>query len=308
MLRSYLFVMIAVVIYAGNLIVGKAINDLPPITISFFRTAIAFLVVLPFAYKQFKEHHDVLKSNWKPLLGIGITGIALFNVFVYLSLNFTTTTNAGIMEATTPVFTIILGYIFLSERLKKMQLFGVFISLIGAIWVLTNGNLESLFSLNYNIGDLFMIVAVIIWSIFSILVKLHNHKYPVLGGLLVMLGFGLVILIPLVIGEWLVLGFPSGLADFNLWLGLIYLGIFPSFIALMLWNKSVSDLGPSLSSVFLNFLPFFTAIGAIVFLDESLVMAQILGGLIVIFGVLLVNIDFKKWFNRRNLKQENKSA
>jgi len=153
-----------------------------------------------------------------------------------------------------------------------------------------------------------MIVAVIIWSIFSILVKLHNHKYPVLGGLLVMLGFGLVILIPLVIGEWLVLGFPSGLADFNLWLGLIYLGIFPSFIALMLWNKSVSDLGPSLSSVFLNFLPFFTAIGAIVFLDESLVMAQILGGLIVIFGVLLVNIDFKKWFNRRNLKQENKSA
>ncbi|MGM8216341.1 DMT family transporter [Bacillaceae bacterium W0354] len=308
MLRSYIFVIIPVIIYAGNLLVGKAINDLPPVTITFFRTIIAFLVVLPFGIKQFREHTDIWKENWKPLFGIGLTGISTFNILVYLSLNFTSSTNAGIVEATTPVFAMFLAFIFLKERLKARQLIGAAISFAGAVWVLTNGALDMLFSLNYNIGDLFMLLAVVVWSIFTLIVNIHNSKFPVYGGLLVMLGFGLTILFPLLFVEWMIVGVPDALADGKMWIGLLYLGIFPSFIALMFWNKSVSQLGSSLASVFLNLLPLFTAIGAVLFLGEKIYISQILGGLLVISGVILVNVDVKKLFRKTKVQKEERSA
>lgn len=294
MVRSYIFVISTVIIYSGNLLVGKAINDLPPVTIAFFRTMIAFIVILPFGYQQLRSNRELWKENWKPLLAIGFTGIATFNVFVYLSLNFTTSTNAGIVEATTPVFAIFLAYIFLKERLKSRQLIGAAISFAGAIWVLTKGNVTLLFSLQYNIGDIFMLIAVIIWAIFTMIINEHNHKFPVYGGLLMMLGFGLLFLIPMMFVEWMIVGIPAALMSSSTWLGLLYLGIFPSFIALMLWNKSVQDLGPSIPSIFLNLLPIFTAIGAVLFLNESIKITQIVGGFLVILGVILVTVDLKK--------------
>lgn len=294
MVRSYIFVISTVIIYSGNLLVGKAINDLPPVTIAFFRTMIAFIVILPFGYQQLRSNRELWKENWKPLLAIGFTGIATFNIFVYLSLNFTTSTNAGIVEATTPVFAIFLAYIFLKERLKSRQLIGAAISFAGAIWVLTKGNVTLLFSLQYNIGDIFMLIAVIIWAIFTMIINEHNHKFPVYGGLLMMLGFGLLFLIPMMFVEWMIVGIPAALMSSSTWLGLLYLGIFPSFIALMLWNKSVQDLGPSIPSIFLNLLPIFTAIGAVLFLNESIKITQIVGGFLVILGVILVTVDLKK--------------
>ncbi|PKR76917.1 EamA/RhaT family transporter [Halalkalibacillus sediminis] len=303
MLKSYLFLIITVMIFSGNLLVGKAINELPPVTITFFRCLIAFLVVLPFGFGQFRRHTEIWTTNWKALLGYALTGITAFNILVYLALNYTTSTNAGIVESATPVFAIILSFIFLKERLTLIQLVGVAISFVGAVWVIAEGSLQLLFSLNINVGDLFMLAAIFVWSIYSMIVRQHNHKFPVYGGVVVILGMGIMILIPLVITEWAILGFPQGLDQWNLWLGLIYLGVFPSFIALILWNKGVSDIGPSLASVFLNLLPFFTTIGAVLFLNEKVVAAQIVGGILVVTGVILVNTNFRKLRNLRRRKK-----
>lgn len=281
-------------IFSGNLIVGKAINELPPITIAFFRTLIAFLVVLPFGIKQFRYYYKIWRENFWPLVGIALTGITTFNVLVYLSLNFTTSTNAGIVEATTPAFAMVLSYLILKENLKPKHIIGTVVSFIGALWVLTSGSIERLLQLNFNIGDITMLLAVIIWAFYTLIVKQHNHKFPIFGGTLAMVGLGVVILVPAVLVEWFVLGIPTQITQTSNWSGLLYLGIFPSFIALVLWNQAVSDLGPSLSSVFLNLLPFFTTIGAIIFLNEEVVAAQILGGVLVVVGVIMVNVNFKK--------------
>ncbi len=281
-------------IFSGNLIVGKAINELPPITIAFFRTLIAFLVVLPFGFKQFRYYHKIWRENFWPLIGIALTGITTFNVLVYLSLNFTTSTNAGIVEATTPAFAMVLSFLILKEKLKPRHIIGTVVSFIGALWVLTSGSIERLLELNINIGDLTMLLAMIIWAFYTLIVKQHNHKFPIFGGTLVMVGLGLIVIIPAVVIEWFILGFPSQIVNPGNWSGLLYLGIFPSFIALVLWNQAVSDLGPSLSSVFLNLLPFFTTIGAVIFLNEQVVAAQIVGGILVIVGVIMVNVNFRK--------------
>ncbi|GAA0450378.1 DMT family transporter [Alkalibacillus silvisoli] len=301
MIRSYLFLIITVVIFSANLLVGKAISELPPITITFFRCLIAVMIVLPFARKQLKWHNHVLIEHWKPLLGFALTGVVSFNVLVYLALNYTTAINAGIVEASTPMFALILGYFFLKERLTKKQITGMMVSFIGAVWVLSNGSLEMLMSLQFNTGDLIMLLAVLVWAIYSLLVKQYNHNFPIYSGMAAMLSLGVVILFPMMLIEWYVVGFPFNYIELSHWLGLLFLGVFPSFIALMLWNLAVADIGPSLSSVFLNLLPVFTTIGAILFLDESLLVAHIFGGLLVIMGVLLVNMNLKniKYFRKR---------
>ncbi|WP_027964153.1 DMT family transporter [Halalkalibacillus halophilus] len=297
MVRSYIFLILTVIIFSGNLIVGKAINDLPPVTITFFRCLIAFLVVLPFGLKQVNWNRSLYLNNWKALLGLALSGITLFNILIYLALNFTTSINAGIVEAATPVFAIILGYIFLKERLTKKQLIGAAISFFGAVWVLTSGSLHVLFSLGINIGDFFMVLAILVWAIYSLLIKQHNHKFPLYGSVLIILGIGVILLIPTMMIEWMVVGgIPDALFVQSSWFGLLYLGIFPSFIALVFWTKGVNDIGPSLASVFLNFLPIFTTIGAVLFLDESVSVAQLFGGVLVIFGVLLVNVNFRQLF------------
>ncbi|MDQ0351975.1 drug/metabolite transporter (DMT)-like permease [Alkalibacillus filiformis] len=300
MVRSYVFLTITVIIFSGNLLVGKAINDLPPITITFFRCLIALLIVIPFAWKQLKWQNHVLFENWKPLFGFALTGIVTFNVLVYLALNYTSAINAGIVEASTPMFAIILGFFILKERLSKRQLFGIVLSFVGAVWVLSNGSINTLLSLQFNPGDLIMLLAILVWAVYSLLVKQHNHKFPIYSSIVAMLSIGIVLLLPLMLVEWYFVGYPFVQTDINLWLGLIYLGVFPSFIALMLWNLAVADIGPSLASVFLNLLPVFTTIGAVLFLNETLLLAHVLGGLLVIVGVLLVNLNLNniKYFRK----------
>ncbi|WP_240377324.1 DMT family transporter [Bacillus piscicola] len=285
-MKAYVFLLITAILYAANIIVGKAINDLPPYTIAFFRVLIAFLVVLPFGWRQAVRYRETFQREWKPLLGMALTGVAFFNTFIYASLQFTNTTNVAIMESSIPIATILVSVLFLRERLRAVQWVGVILSVGGAFWVITEGSWEIVSNLAFNIGDVIMLGAVGMWVAYSILVKYHMFKFPVYGSLLIMLAIANFALLPIAALEWRAYGFPNILEQDHL-LGLLYLGIFPSVIALILWNKGVEAIGPSQASVFLNFLPVFTIIGAVLFLEAVVTPIQAIGALVVITGVLL---------------------
>jgi drug/metabolite transporter (DMT)-like permease len=278
--------MLAVIIFSGNFIVGKIVTDtIPPFTLALLRSFIAFLCMIPIGFNQWKYFRPLWGKEWKALFTMSLTGIVLFTGLVYSAIKHTTTINAAIVEATTPVFAILLGYIFLKERFNKLQILGTILSLIGVIWIITKGSLEILQSLSFNVGDLVMLMAVISWAVYSLLVKRHNAKFPAYGGLLVMLFMATIILLPMAAIEW-----QNDIDiqwNLSIILGLLYVGFFPSILALIAWNKAVGVIGPSRASVFLNFVPVFTTIGAILFLDESLEWLHVLGGLLVLIGVYL---------------------
>lgn len=303
MVKAYLFLVITAIIYASNILVGKAINELPPNTIAFFRVFIAFLIMLPIGWKQAVRHRVVFQKEWKPLLALALTGVAFFNTFIYAALQYTSATNVSIMEASIPVVTIVFSMLFLKERLFGMQWLGVILSVVGAIWVITEGSWQVIRNLAFNIGDIIMIGAVLIWVFYSILVKYHMHKFPVYGSLLVMFIIANIVLFPIALIEWIVAGFPPVFETEHM-LGLFYLGIFPSVIALILWNKGVEAVGPSQASIFLNFIPVFTIVGAVLFLDESVGLAQIVGAVVVIVGVLLTTRkeakETREWTERKS--------
>jgi drug/metabolite transporter (DMT)-like permease len=272
---------------------GKIVTDtIPPFTLALLRSFIAFLVMIPIGFKEWNNHRPLWKKEWKPLFGLSLTGIVLFTGLVYTSIKHTTTINASIVEATTPVFAIILGYIFLKERFNQLQILGTALSLFGVIWIITKGSIEIVQSLSFNIGDLVMLLAVLSWAVYSLFVKRHNAKFPSYGGLLVMLFMATIILLPLAAFEW-----KNGVyIQWNLPViaGLLYVGIFPSIIALICWNKAVGVIGPSRASVFLNLVPLFTTIGAVLFLNESLQWIQVMGGVLVLFGVYLTTKTKRK--------------
>lgn len=283
--RPYLFLLLVVVIFTGNILVGKALSALPPFTVSFGRVAIALLVMLPLGWGQARRAWPEFRRHWKPLAGLALTGVAFFNALIYLALGYTASTNVAILESTIPVVTLLFSFLLFGERFRAVQWLGVALSLAGAVAVITRGGAG--FSLeSVNRGDAVMLLAVLVWVGYSLLVKSHMAKFPRYGGLLVMLVIANLVIGPIALIENLLRPAPLSVSA-EQWLGLAYLGIFPSVVALLLYSHAIGEVGPTQSAVFLNLLPVFTMLGAWWLLGERIHPAQLIGSLVVIGGVLL---------------------
>lgn len=285
-LRPYIFLLLTALIFAGNILVGKALNDLPPLTISFSRVFIALLVMLPIGAYQAWRHWPLFRTHWQPLLGLALTGVAFFNALIYAALQYTSSTNVAVLESSIPVVTLVLSFLLLGERLRAVQWLGVGLSALGAVAVIVVGEEPGSGLARVNRGDAIMVIAVLVWVGYSLLVKEHMAKFPRYGGLLMMLVIANLALAPLALWENLQHGGVIPWAP-RQWWGLIYLGVFPSVVALLLYNNAIGDVGPSQAAVFLNLLPVFVMLGAWGLLGEAVGLAQVIGSLVVIGGVLL---------------------
>lgn len=282
---AYVACVFVVVFYAGNILVGATLSELPPFTVSFFRVTIAAVLLAPLGWRTAWEQRGVFRRHAGPLLLLAVTGVAFFNTFIYAALHFTSATNVSVLEAVIPVATAVLSAWLLRERLRWVQWAGVLVSLCGAVWVVRAGAGGGLSG--WNFGDLIMVGAILTWALYSIAVRRYLHLFPEYGALLVMSVLAALLLAPFVAAEWLSSGVPPALGQGAVWAGLGYLGLFPAFIALLLYNRAVATLGASQAAVFLNFLPVVTMLGAFVFLGEDITLGQVLGAVLVITGVLL---------------------
>ncbi|HET7326580.1 MAG TPA: DMT family transporter [Nocardioidaceae bacterium] len=285
-MQAYLLCVLVVVFYAGNLLTGKALNGLPPVTIAFTRLVIAFLILLPIGWRSAWLGRRSFVEHGRPLLIMTATGVAFFTTLIYAALQSTSATNVSVLEAAIPAVTVVLSVFAFRERLRPLQWMGVAVSLFGAVSVVMDGNILALGSVDWNQGDGIMVAAVLCWAVYSVTVRRHMRHFPEFGALLVMTGLALLALCPLVVAEWVVIGeFPLEAGPH--WWGLLYLGVFPSVVALAFYNRAVATLGASQASAFLNFLPVATMLGAYLILDEQISAAQISGAALVMAGVFL---------------------
>lgn len=284
-LRPHLFLLLVVAIFSGNILVGKALESLPPFTISLGRVFIALLVMLPLGWHQARRGWPVFRRHWRPLLGLALSGVAFFNALIYAALKFTSATNVAILESLIPVVTLVLSVLLLGERFRALQWFGVVLSLGGAIAVIAAGSGTVAMPGGVNPGDLIMLLAVLVWVGYSLLVKEHMARFPRYGGLLVMLIVANLALAPIALLEGAGQVIPRLTAQELA--GLAYLGIFPSVVALLLYNSALADIGPTRASIYLNLLPVFTMLGAWWLLGERILPAQVVGSLVVVVGVWL---------------------
>lgn len=283
---AYLASLAVVIFFAGNILVGSALTELGPVTVALIRLVVALAILLPLGARSAYHHRRVFLRHWKPLLIATLAGVTFFNTFIYSALQFTSAANVAVLESIIPTATILASVALLKERLVPVQWIGVALSFAGALWVVTNGQILALTDGGWNPGDAIMVAAIIGWVIYTLQIKKYIHLFGARALLLVMTAISVPILLPVAGAEWLLLGAPT-LGEPELWAGLIYLGVFPSVVAILCYNYAVLRIGAAQASLFLNFLPVFTIAGSYVFLGDEVSRAQILGALVVICGVVL---------------------
>ena len=277
---------LAVLFWSGNFIVGRALHeDISPLSLNFWRWVIALAILLPFTLHSLIQYRHKLARLWLLLLSLAFTGIACFQTFVYFALITTTAVNALLLLCLTPVLIIIGNWLLYSDRATWLQLSGMVIALSGAVWLIAHGDLHSLAALQFGTGDLWMLIAVLMWAVYSLLVKKKPADMPhtVLLSASSLIATVLMLPVALLTGQLTVALNPQ-----TAW-GILYVAIFPSVLAFLFWNRGVALIGPSRSGVFMYLMPFFGAILSLLFLDEKIQLYQLAGGALVLGGVIMLN-------------------
>ncbi|RZT21279.1 DMT family transporter [Fictibacillus sp. BK138] len=283
--NPYVLLVVATLIWGGNFVIGRAItSSLPPVSLSFLRWCTAFLIFLPFVWPLIKKECSTVKRKWPIVLLMALTGVAGFNTLLYIALHYTTSINASLVNTSTPIIIYILSFFMLGERLNRNQIIGTVLSLAGLLIIISQGSLDVLLKFSFNAGDLIVIAAVICWSIYSLLVKQNAGKLPGYSTFAVSMVLGIFILLPFFIQEAKTTEIVWSAGSI---LTILYTGVFASIVAFMSWNTAVERVGPNKAGIFLNLIPVFAAIFAVLFIDEKLAWYQALGGVFVIFGVFI---------------------
>lgn len=265
--NPYLLLTLTVLSWSGNMVVGRASRgDIPPLTMSFWRWAIALALILPLALPHLRSQWPLLKKGWKPLLVLGLLGVGGYNTFAYLALQHTTATNAALLNSFIPIATIAISWAFLGKHLRRIEGIGVIISLCGAMTIVSRGDLAVLAHLNLNVGDVWMLVAVLDWAIYTVALAWRPagvHPMLMLGATTVI---GLCALTPayaweLMQGKYINVNLGSLSA-------LAYVGIFPSFVGYIFYNKGVAEVGANKASLFIHLMPVFGTLLSFLFLGE----------------------------------------
>lgn len=284
--NPYLLLTLTALFWSGNMVLGRGIRaDVPPMALAFWRWCIAFLLVLPLALPHFKSQWPLLRQSWKPVLLLGLIGIGGYNTFAYIALQYTSATNAVLLNSFIPVVTIAISWAFLGKHLSRLQVIGVITSLVGALSIVARGDLNVLTHLNLNIGDAWMLLAVLVWAVYTVgLAWRPSGVHPMLM-LAAMTAVGLAALFPAYLWEM-----AAG-RHININLGslasLAYVGIFPSFLGYIFYNRGVGEIGANKGSLFIHLMPVFGTLLSVIFLGEIPLWYHYLGIGLIFAGIWL---------------------
>ena len=286
---AYLFLVLATLCWSGNFIVGKFATffEIPPLTLNVFRWISVWFILLPFTYKEIYRNLPYIKKNWLVISFMGVITISTFNSVVYFALNYTQVINAVLMLAAIPAATIVLSSLMKIEKTNIFQLFGLILSIIGIGSIISNGDIQKIISLNFNKGDMWMLVCVITWSLYSTLLKKNKFKLSQFTLIQLMVSVGVLFLIPQFYYEKSI-GLKLNL-DKEFLLILIYVAVFPAIAAYYFWQKGIEIIGPNRSTMFIQLMPLFSAIMAIIFFKEKFELYHFAGAILILSGIYLSN-------------------
>ena len=287
---AYILLVLTTIFWSGNFIVGKAatIYEIPPFSLNFFRWLFAGIILLPFTFKEIFLKKNYIKANIGLFIILGITSITVFNSIVYYSLYFTQVITGVLMISTIPVWIILISSLLKIEKTNIYQIFGILLSLIGVVAIVTKSDLEVIKGLEFNKGDLSIIIAMFSWAIFSTLLKKKKLKVSQITLLQVVIIFGLIFLTPiyiieLLLGNYIILEKPF-------FLTLAYVVIFPGLLSFLFWIKGISVIGANRSGIFLHLMPIFGSVFAIIIFKEKIMFYHLIGAIFIIFGIRISNI------------------
>ena len=284
---AYMFLIFATLFWSGNFIVGKAASlfEIPPFTLNFYRWSFAWLILAPFSLKEIFQKKNYILKDIKLILILGITSITVFNSIVYYSLNFTQVISGVLMISTIPVMIIFFCWVFKIEKTNFYQILGVIFSLFGVSVIVTKADLGKLLNLNFNKGDLWMVVAMFSWAIYSALLRKKKFDLSHISFLQTIITAGLIFLLPAYLIE-IALGYRLNI-HIPFILTLSYVVLFPGLASFFFWIKGISIVGSNRSGIFLHMMPIFSTLMAILIFKEKFMTYHFIGAMLIIVGIVL---------------------
>ena len=286
-------VVCATLFWAGNFNVGKIAftENITPFSLAFLRWTLVWFILIPFTYKEILSLKKKIFQNFKFLFLLGLSSVFLYSSLTYKALNYTQVINASLFNTAVPATIILVCFILKIEKTNIFQLSGLLISTLGILTIVTKLDLNILISLNFNKGDLYMIVAIISWGVYSAFLKKRNFEISLLALVQITCTFGLVMLAPAFLIE-LKQGHSVNL-DLNLIYILLYVAIFPSIGSYYCWAGAVAIIGANRAGIFLSLIPLFSTIFAMIIFDEKFLFFHFIGSILIILGLFLSNKKIK---------------
>ncbi len=290
-LKAAIFLCFASLFWSGNFVIGRFSsleNIVSPLSLAFYRWVIAFLILTPFCLQKAVKELPLLKKQPGMIFLIILTGPTLFNTLVYLGLTATTVINSLLIISTTPMLIILLNKLLYKAQTNIFQMIGIFISLIGVCYVITKGSFQNIFDSEFYFGDLFILLAVTSWALYSIFLKKNETGVSGFSFLYLSFVFTVILLFPVYLYDIFIQDNFINIDQKTL-LVIGYTGIFPSIISYMCWNTGVALIGPNKSGPFLHLMPIFGGILAFLVFRETLEIYHYAGILSVIIGIIITN-------------------
>ena len=283
----YLLLTLTAFFWSLNWVVGRAMaGHVTPLALAFVRWVIAVACMLPFCRDEIRAQWPAIRAHWKPIFLLAFWGTGFYNAFAYYGLQYTTATNGVILNSTVPVMIILMGWLVYRDTITRGQALGVAISLAGVLVILTRGDPGVLLRLTINRGDLVVLVGMGFWAAHTVYLR---HRPPGLSGLALLTCCavaGLAILAPLVAIEMLWLGGRFEVTPATVG-AMLFLGVFPSFVGYVFWNRGVAEAGANVAGIFMHLMPIFGALLAWLFLGERIQLFHLVGIALILGGIVL---------------------
>ena len=283
--RATLLLSLTMLCYASNHVIGRAVHtDMPPMGLSFWRWVCGALILLLFVAPRLGTLWPMYREHWRilALLGFLIVGST---TLVLLGLNFTTATNTSLINATQPTITALLCWVFLGDRLRGVQWLGIVIAFSGISWMLVQGDLQVFLALDFNPGDLIVLLAMCGFAAYGINIRRIPAEFHVTESLFAIILLGLIPLVPFYLVESVV--YRPVPVSIETVLVVFVLALLVSVLGMLMWTRGNQLIGPNRAAIYVNLLPLFGALLAVLLLGESIRTYHVVGGLLIGSGMWL---------------------
>ena len=284
-IRAFALLALVMVLWAGNSIVGRAVrHDVAPLTLAFVRWAGASAILLPFAWRGLRREWPAVRAAWKPIVLLGLLGVGAFNALLYSGLQYTTATNGLLLQAAIPACVVVFDRLFFSVRSPPLQNLGVVSSILGVAAIVFAGDPAQALRLHFGLGDVLILIAVVVWSLYTVLLRL-KPAISAASFLATTFLIGALAMAPffaddLISGERI--AFTPGVIG-----AFAYVAVLPSIVSYFIFNSATETVGPARAGLAITLMPIFGAFLSAALLGEKLHRYHFVGMVLILLGIVL---------------------
>lgn len=289
LISGYILAFFTVMMWSLNLIYSKYLaGAVTPAEISFYRWFFAFIVMLPFCYKNFKAEFEAILSHWKLLILMAATGTGGLNLLVYYAGYTATATNMSLISILGPIFLIFMS----AQKISASQIAGIIITVFGVMMIILNGNFKSLAAFKFVDGDIYMLGSAFLFAVYAVLQKRIPANVHTISMLFATIMLCTLAFLPPVVSEFSLNKIANW--SYTVWIVLLILGIINSFLAYLFWDIAIQKIGTLAAGALYYTMPIFTMFFSFIFLHEKADIVQFIGIAIIFAGIIPILLpDFK---------------